>query len=155
VLRNTRAQSALMAPGPHVDALRDIVAELMDLPETNRYFTELLSAVNTRYEFPYPAQDPVGRHTPDLELVDDDGTRSRLHEHARPGRGLLLLTPRTRELAACATGRVDVVPVTNTGPQLIRPDGVVAWASSDRESLGTAMDTWFGHRLVGTTASDR
>src|SRR5206468_746999 len=98
VLRNTRAQSALLAPGPHVDALRDIVSELMDIPEANRYFTELLSAVNTRYELPYPAEDPVGRHSPDLELVADDGTRSRLHEHAGSGRGLLLLTPQTREL---------------------------------------------------------
>lgn len=151
VLRNTRAQSALLAPGPHVDALRDVVAELMDIPEANRYFTELLSAVNTRYEFPYPAPEPVGRHSPDLELVDDDGRRSSLHEHARSGRGLLLLTPRTRELAARAPGRVDVVPVTNTEPRLIRPDGVVAWAPGDRGSLDTAFDTWFGHRI----ASDR
>lgn len=148
VLRNTRAQSALLAPGPHVDALRGIVAELMDIPEANRYFTELLSAVDTRYEFPYPAPEQVGRHCPDLELVDDGGKRSRLHEHARPGRGLLLLTPRTRELGATAAGRVDVVPVTNTGPRLIRPDGVVAWVAGDRGSLDTALDTWFGHRLA-------
>jgi 2-polyprenyl-6-methoxyphenol hydroxylase-like FAD-dependent oxidoreductase len=155
VLRNTRAQSALLAPGPHVDALRDIVGELMDIPEANRYLTELLSVVNTRYELPYPTQDPAGRHSPDLELVDDDGTRSRLHEHTRSGRGLLLLTPQTRELAACATGRVDVVAVTNTEPQLIRPDGVVAWTAGDRESLDTALDTWFGHRLAVATTPDR
>jgi 2-polyprenyl-6-methoxyphenol hydroxylase-like FAD-dependent oxidoreductase len=155
VLRNTRAQSALLAPGPHVDALRDIVAELMDLPAANRYFTELLSAVNTRYEFPYPARDPAGRHSPDLELVDDDGVASRLHEHTRSGRGLLLLTPQTRDLAACATGRADVVPVANTEPQLIRPDGVVAWAAGNRESLDTALDTWFGHRLAVATTPDR
>jgi 2-polyprenyl-6-methoxyphenol hydroxylase-like FAD-dependent oxidoreductase len=155
VLRNTRAQSALLAPGPHVDALRDIVAELLDVPEANRYFTELLSAVNSRYEFPYPAQEPVGRHSPDLELVDDDGTRSRLHEHARSGRGILLLTPQTRDLATCADGRVDVVPVTNVEPQLIRPDGVVAWASGDHGSLDIALDTWFDHRLVGTMVADR
>jgi 2-polyprenyl-6-methoxyphenol hydroxylase-like FAD-dependent oxidoreductase len=161
VLHNTRAQSALLTPGPHVDALREIVAELMDIPEANRYFTELLSGVNLRYEFPYPPPDAVGqhavgrhavgrhavgRHCPDLELVDDDGTRSMLHAHARSGRPLLLLPPRTRELAACATGRADVVPVTNTDPLLIRPDGVVAWAAGDRGSLDTALDTWFGRR---------
>ncbi|MFC5831257.1 FAD-dependent monooxygenase [Nonomuraea insulae] len=146
VLRNTRAQSALLAPGPHVDALRDIVEELMDIPAANQYFSELLSAVNLRYELPYPAQGPAGRHCPDLELVDDDGNLSRLHEHTRSGRGLLLLTPETRELARFVTGRVEVVPVTNTEPLLLRPDAVVAWASGDGESLGTTLDTWFGHR---------
>jgi 2-polyprenyl-6-methoxyphenol hydroxylase-like FAD-dependent oxidoreductase len=148
VLRNTRAQSALLAPGAHVDALREIVAELMDIPAVNRYFTELLSAVNLRYDLPYPAEDPAGRYCADLELVDDDGAVSRLHEHTRSGRWLLLLTPPTRALAVCATGRADVVPVTNTGPLLIRPDGVVAWARGDRASLETAMGTHFLHPHV-------
>ena len=79
VLRNTRAQSALLAPGPHVDALREIVAELMDLPEVNRYFADLLSGTTVRYDFGAP--DPVGRHSPDPGLVDDEGGKTRLHEH--------------------------------------------------------------------------
>jgi 2-polyprenyl-6-methoxyphenol hydroxylase-like FAD-dependent oxidoreductase len=137
VLRNTRAQSALLSPGPHVDALREIVAELMDLPEANRYFADLLSGTGVRYDFPYPAPAPVGEHCPDLELVDD-GRVSRLHEHTRTGRGLLLLTPSTRHLA---DARVDVVPVTNTGPLLLRPDGVIAWAGEG--PLDVALDTWF------------
>jgi 2-polyprenyl-6-methoxyphenol hydroxylase-like FAD-dependent oxidoreductase len=143
VLRNTRAQSALLAPGPHVDALRDIVAELMDLPAVNRYFTELLSGVRLRYEFPYPATEPAGQHIPDLEL-GHDGTTSRLHEHTGSGRGLLLITPSTRELAEQAAGRVDVVPVTNVDPLLLRPDGVVAWTAGD--PLAVALDTWFSSR---------
>jgi hypothetical protein len=36
------------------------------------------------------------------------------------------------------------VPGTNTPPLLICPDGVVAWASGDRQSLELALDTWFG-----------
>ncbi|WP_020666055.1 FAD-dependent monooxygenase [Amycolatopsis nigrescens] len=144
VLRNTRAQSALLAPGPHVDALREIIEELLDIPAANRYFTELLSAVNLRYEFPYPAQDPVGQHCPDLELRDDEGKPSRLSDHTRSGRGLLLLTPQTRELARYATSQIEVVPVTNTDPLLLRPDAVVAWASSNHDSLKVALETWFG-----------
>ena len=138
VLRNTRAQSALLAPGPYVDALREIVGELMDLPEANRYFSALLSAVNQRYEFPYESKEPVGLHSPDIELVDDEGRTSRLHEHTRTGRGLLLLTPATRHLA---DRRVDVIPVTNTGPLLLRPDGVVAWAGEG--PFDVALNTWF------------
>jgi 2-polyprenyl-6-methoxyphenol hydroxylase-like FAD-dependent oxidoreductase len=138
VLRNTRAQSALLAPGPHVDALREIVGEVLDLPEANRYFADLLSGARERYDFPYPAPEPVGEHGPDLGLVDDDGRESRLHDHTRTGRGVLLLTPDTRHLA---DPRVDVVPVTNTGPLLLRPDGVIAWAGEG--PLDLALDTWF------------
>lgn len=139
VLRDTRAQSALLAPGPHVDALRDIVGELMDIPEVNRYFRDLLSGADQRYELPYRASGAVGRHSPDVELVDEHGVRSQLHEHLRTGRGLLVLTPGVD----CATDRVEVLTATNTGPWLVRPDGIVAWADGDRASLELALDTWF------------
>ncbi|GAA2211641.1 FAD-dependent monooxygenase [Nonomuraea monospora] len=147
VLRNTRAQSALLAPGPHVGALRDVIEELMDLPAVNRYFTELLSAVNLRYELPYPARDQAGRHCPDLEVVSGGGAVSRLHEHMRAGRGLLLLTPGTRDLARYAAGRVEVevaTAVTGMDALLLRPDAVIAWTGDDRASLTVALDTWFG-----------
>nr|WP_042180297.1 FAD-dependent monooxygenase [Kibdelosporangium sp. MJ126-NF4]CEL14315.1 monooxygenase, FAD-binding [Kibdelosporangium sp. MJ126-NF4]CTQ88682.1 monooxygenase, FAD-binding [Kibdelosporangium sp. MJ126-NF4] len=143
VLRNTRAQSALQAPGAHTDALREIFADLMDIPEVNRHLTELLSSVRQRYEFPYPSPDPVGQHSPELELVDDNGNTSRLHEHTRTGRALLLLPPSSRELARHANSRVTIVPVTNTDPVLLRPDGVIAWTASDSASLAVALDTWF------------
>ncbi|GAA5159848.1 MULTISPECIES: FAD-dependent monooxygenase [Amycolatopsis] len=136
VLRNTRAQSALLAPGPHVDALREIVADLIDLPEVNRYFADLLSGVNLRYPFPYPAAEPVGQHCADLELVGVDGAVSHLYEHMTTGRGLLL-TP-----SAPVTDRVDALDVTTPGPLLLRPDGVIAWAGG--EALDAAVKTWFG-----------
>ncbi|GAA1028315.1 MULTISPECIES: FAD-dependent monooxygenase [Amycolatopsis] len=142
VLRNTRAQSALLAPGPHVDALREIVAELMDLPEANRYFSDLLSGVKERYEFPYPAEEPVGLHSPDRSLVDDEGRVTLLSDHTRTGRGVLVLDPESRDLAALATKRIEVVPATNTESFLLRPDGVIAWAGGEAE-LKVALDTWF------------
>jgi 2-polyprenyl-6-methoxyphenol hydroxylase-like FAD-dependent oxidoreductase len=135
VLRNTRAQSALLTPGPHVDALREIVGEVLDLPEANKYFADLLAGTKTRYDFPYPAPAPVGEHCPDLEIVDGSGHATRLHEHTRTGRGLLLATDHP------ADPRVDVVPATNTGPLLLRPDGVIAWAGEG--PLDAALDTWF------------
>ncbi|WP_304504319.1 FAD-dependent monooxygenase [Amycolatopsis sp. DSM 110486] len=143
VLHNTRAQSALLAPGPHVDALRDIVSDLMEIPAANRYFSALLSGVDHRYELPYPATEPVGLHSPDLDLVDDHGVHSKLHEHLCSGRGLLLLTPETQAFANYATNRVEILPVTNIGPHLLRPDGIIAWAEGDSESLQLALDTWF------------
>ncbi|WP_033289568.1 FAD-dependent monooxygenase [Amycolatopsis jejuensis] len=144
VLRNTRAQSALLAPGPQVDALREIVGELMDLPEGNRYFAELLSGVPLGYEFPYPAAEPAGLHSPDRVLVDDAGRETRLSDHTRGGRGLLVLDCDHRDHRDLADERVDTVPVTNTESFLLRPDGVIAWASGDETTLPTALDTWFG-----------
>jgi hypothetical protein len=134
VLRNTRAQSALLAPGPHVDALREIVGEVLDLPEANKYFADLLAGTKIRYDFPYPAPAPVGEHCPDLELVDDEGHRTRLHEHTRTGRGLLLATEHL------ADSRVDVVPVTNTGRTASSPGPAKApwqppWTPGSRSAV--------------------
>ena len=50
VLHNTRAQVALMNPDPVTTPLREVFAELMELPEANRYLGELLSAVGVRYD---------------------------------------------------------------------------------------------------------
>ena len=147
VLRNTRAQAALLAPGAHVDALREIVADLMDIPAVDRYFTDLLSAVYQRYELPYPAEAPVGQHCPDLELADESGAVSRLHEHTRSGRGLLLLPPHAKDFAEQARGRVEVIWAVGVEPLLLRPDGVIAWAPGDAASLDVAIDTWAELRI--------
>ena len=147
VLHNTRAQSALLAPGPHIDALRDIVADLMDLPAVNRYLGRLLSGTDHRYELPYPAEHPMaGQHCPPL-LVD--GTTP-LAELTRPGRPLLLHPAadeidtggRADRIAAASLGHDDL------GALLLRPDGVIAWAAApgpapDRTGLHRALDTWF------------
>jgi len=84
------------------------------------------------------AKNPSACTAPGIELVDDEGRTSRLHEHTRTGRWLLLVTPATRHLA---DRRVDVVPVTNTGPLLLRPGGVVAWAG--KGPLDVALNVWF------------
>ncbi|MEU4671354.1 hypothetical protein AB0F91_26090 [Amycolatopsis sp. NPDC023774] len=109
----------------------------------NRYFSALLSGVDHRWELPYPATEPVGLHSPDLDLTDDHGVHTELHEHLRSDRGLLLVTPETRAFANCATNRVEIHPMTNIGPRLLRPGGVFAWAEGDSQSLQLALDTWF------------
>jgi 2-polyprenyl-6-methoxyphenol hydroxylase-like FAD-dependent oxidoreductase len=126
VLHNTRAQSALLAPGPHVDALRDIVGDLMDLPEVNVYLSRLLSGVAHRYPLPYPAAHPAaGTHCPTL-----------LHGDEAP-------------LLRQATGPDPIR--TTTGESfaalLLRPDGVIAWALApgaepDPAGLRLAQAAW-------------
>jgi len=161
VLHNTRAQSALLAPGPHHDALRDLVADLMDLPEVNRYFGELMNGLHIRYALPYRSgaePEPVGQHSP--ELAVDDTSLYRLAARARP---LLVTGPAANGAAAMAevaevaapwADRVDLVAASTLGRAdlaalLVRPDGVLAWAAApgrpaDLEQLRTALTTWFG-----------
>jgi 2-polyprenyl-6-methoxyphenol hydroxylase-like FAD-dependent oxidoreductase len=147
VLHNTRAQSALLAPGPHVDALRDIISDLMDLPEVNRHLSRLLSGVAHRYPLPHPAGHPaVGAHCPPLTI---DGTVS-LDQVAAGGRPLLL-HPQAKQIDT--GGRVDAVQIDGLGDErlaavLLRPDGVIAWAAAPGEdlqpaALRQALQTWF------------
>jgi 2-polyprenyl-6-methoxyphenol hydroxylase-like FAD-dependent oxidoreductase len=149
VLHNTRAQSALLCPGPHVDALRDIVSDLMDLPEVNRHLSRLLSATTHRYPLPYPAEHPMtGLHCPPLTV---NGTTP-VTDLTRSGRPLLLHpTAETIDTG----GQVDRITTTSLSyggdddlaAVLLRPDGVIAWAADlgetlDPSNLRQALDTW-------------
>lgn len=163
VLHNTRAQSALMAPGPHTDALRDIISDLMDLTEVNRYFGRLLTGLATRYDFPYLTPDShpmIGRHCPDLGLATADAggrSRSALLSDLTTSGGFVLLAPAGDPAITAATGwrdRVRVVEVTavdhpGLAAALLRPDGAIAWACapgepSDTGLLLNALHTWLG-----------
>ncbi|WP_406445733.1 FAD-dependent monooxygenase [Streptomyces sp. NBC_01613] len=149
VLHNTRAQSALLAPGPHTDALRDVFSDLMDLPEVNRRLGDMMSGLADAYDFPYPSTHPlVGRHCPDLTFKA--GTREEhLSRYTRGGLPVLL-APDVRP-AEPWRGRVELVQVESIAYDgldavLVRPDGAIAWAGGaepDVEGLETALRTWF------------
>jgi FAD binding domain-containing protein len=124
VLHNTRAQSALLAPGRHVDAFRDILDDLMDFPAVNAYFDEVLSGVNVRFDVGYPCDEAVGRHSPDLELISQSGNISRLHEHMVSGWAQLVVTPASAQPSDFGSEPIDVIVATNACERLIRPDGV-------------------------------
>lgn len=150
VLHNTLAQSALLAPGPHTDALRDIMSDLMDLPEVNRHLSRLLSGIEHRYAMPYEHSHPlVGTHCPPL---DAEGTQ--LQDAMRSGRPLLLHAA----IYACAPEEgVERLEVTSFGRSdlaavLLRPDGVIAWAASptgtsNEAGLHEALKHWWPARL--------
>lgn len=146
VLQNTRAQSALLCPGPHVDALRDIMSDLMDLPEVNRRFSRLLSGVDHCYPMPYAAVQPlIGFHCPPLMI--DGIPLEQLMTDGRP----LLLHPTADEINT--TGRAKAVEAEMFGDGrlaavLLRPDGVIAWAAGpgddlDPPTLYDALETWW------------
>ncbi|WP_218177724.1 FAD-dependent monooxygenase [Amycolatopsis australiensis] len=128
VLRHTAAQRVFTAPGrgENVEALREIVIDLMRTADGNRYFSGLLSGLALEY--------PGARRVPDLDLTTADGP-TRLSTLLHGGRGLLLdlattrcpaaspgrstscaRPPRTRSTAAgcCWSGRTGTPPAPRT-----------------------------------------
>jgi rifampicin monooxygenase len=141
VLDNTRAQTVLMSPEPGPQAVRRLVAELMDVEEVSRRLTEKIVAIGIRYDLG-DGHDLVGRRMRDVGLG-----RGRLYALLHGGRGLLL--DRTGGLSAAGwADRVDhVVDVSeelDVPALLLRPDGHVAWVGADQQELDARLARGFG-----------
>jgi 2-polyprenyl-6-methoxyphenol hydroxylase-like FAD-dependent oxidoreductase len=158
VLQNTMAQTVLTRSDARLDALRDLVSELLSLGEPRKRFAGMISGLDIHYDLG-EGHPLVGRRMPDLDLVTAGGPMrvfSLLHD-ARPVL-LDLGEPRGLDLTAWAD-RVQLVsaehegtwelPVVGTVPAptavLVRPDGHVAWVGEGTdEGLADALTTWFG-----------
>jgi 2-polyprenyl-6-methoxyphenol hydroxylase-like FAD-dependent oxidoreductase len=124
VLRHTAAQRVFTAPDrdENVEALREIVVDLMRTPDGNRYFSGLLSGLALDY--------PGAHRVPDLDLTTADGP-TRLSALLHDGRGLLLDLG-DHSTPAGFRGQVGVVRATTADAGyrgrllLIRPDGYAA-----------------------------
>jgi hypothetical protein len=141
VLTITRAQSELISPEPGPQAVRRLLAELMDFEEVSRFLAERISSTGIRYDF---GEGPalLGKRLRDLPL-----SHGRLYELTREGRGLLLDQTGTLSVAGW-TDRID--HVTDTSAELdapavlLRPDGHVAWIGEDQDRLLLHLPAWFG-----------
>ncbi|WP_433575683.1 FAD-dependent monooxygenase [Nocardia brasiliensis] len=153
VLHNTRAQTALQRSGPHVEALRDILGDLIDADVVRHRLGLMITALDIRYDT--KGTHPLaGRRMPDLDL--DGGAR--VNQLLRSGRPMLLC--RNDNGTRRVPGSVDVVhtptPATWRVPGvgeipapdavLLRPDGYVAWVGEggDDDALTEVLTTWFG-----------
>lgn len=141
VLDNTRAQMALMSTEPGPQAVRRLVAELMDFDEVNRYLVGKITALDVRYDFG-DGHPLLGRRMRDIALRE-----GRLYARMHGGRGLLL--DRTGRLPAAGwEDRVDRVDddgdASDVPAMLLRPDGHVAWVGEDAAGLEAALRRWFG-----------
>jgi 2-polyprenyl-6-methoxyphenol hydroxylase-like FAD-dependent oxidoreductase len=139
VLENTRAQVALMRPDPHTSALRGLVADLMKLPEANRFFGEMLTGVGVRYDLgdDEPEVGTLAKDRP-LELVD--GSERRLFALMEAGGGLFVSSvarplPKNVRFAHLRDAREPA--------RLLRPDGCVAWTEASTRPLDEALQRWF------------
>ncbi|MEV4437646.1 rifampin monooxygenase [Streptomyces sp. NPDC049577] len=141
VLDHSRAQMHLMSTEPGAQAVRRLVAELMDFEEVNRYLIEKITAIGIRYDFG-EGHELLGRRMRDVKLK-----RGRLYELTRGGRGLLLDQTGRLSVAGWADRIDHVVDVSeelDVPAVLLRPDGHVAWAGEDQRELLDELPTWFG-----------
>jgi len=134
VLRHTAAQRVFTTPNrsENVEALREIVVDLMRTPDGNRYFSGLMSGLAQSY--------PGAHRVPDLDLTTADGP-TRLSALLNSGRGLLLDLGDHAEPAGF-TGQVGFVRAATDDVEyrgrllLVRPDG---YATEPAE-----LSRWFG-----------
>jgi 2-polyprenyl-6-methoxyphenol hydroxylase-like FAD-dependent oxidoreductase len=158
VIMHSRAQLALVRPGPEVTALRQLFSELLTDSDIARRLNNLISGAENRYLTEPDAHPLTGHWVPDFGLTNGVETR-RVAELARTGRPLLLDLTDSGGPAAAVADAADQLTVAAGHPVgdvpatalLVRPDGYVAWASSaaapDEEDLGElrrALTRWFG-----------
>ncbi|ROO84985.1 2-polyprenyl-6-methoxyphenol hydroxylase-like FAD-dependent oxidoreductase [Actinocorallia herbida] len=141
VLDNTRAQVALSSAEPGAQAVRRLLAELMDFDEVNRHLIEKITATAIRYDFG-EGPDLLGRRLGDIAV--GQGT---LYGLLHGGRGLLL--DRTGGLTVGGwSDRVDHLADPSAALDvpcvLLRPDGHVAWIGDDQQDLDDHLARWFG-----------
>jgi 3-(3-hydroxy-phenyl)propionate hydroxylase len=158
VLRDTMAQVALMRPDDRIEAVRDIVSELLRMDEPRKRFAARMTGLDIHYDLG-EGHPLLGRRMPDLDLVTADGPL-RVFTLLHAARPLLLNFGEAGEVAIAPwRDRVQVVDAKYDGVWelpvmgavaaptvvLIRPDGYVAWVGELNQSgLTDALARWFG-----------
>ncbi|MGW1737226.1 FAD-dependent monooxygenase [Nocardia sp. NPDC001965] len=161
-----RAQSALLAPGGDVSALRAVFGELLTDQPTVARVAALLAGADVRYDMGVAEPHPlVGHCAPDLALTTGDGA-VRLAELIRDARPLLLDLGADRAWSVALTGLPDRIGVmcaqttdTTATALFLRPDGRVAWATGSPPDAGSiaecraALMRWAGASEPGGSAA--
>jgi 2-polyprenyl-6-methoxyphenol hydroxylase-like FAD-dependent oxidoreductase len=157
VLRNTRAIGALERGESRIQALREMMSELVQKDETRKQYVAMISGLDVHYDL--GAGHPLlGRRMPDLDLVTVNGplrvftllhaARPVLLNFGEPGFEITPWVKRVQLIDAQYGGAWELPGlgvVTAPSAVLVRPDGYVAWVG-DRTQVGLAdaLTTWFG-----------
>ncbi|MEU6868357.1 FAD-dependent monooxygenase [Streptomyces sp. NPDC046876] len=149
VIDNTRAQLALMRPGPELDALRSLFSGLLSSDRVAGHLRNMISAQDTVLPgcTGSPPSGGEGTFLPNLALTTPAGTTDVI-TLLQGGRPLLLLFGQEAALRHGGEARafepllrvVQARPVPEVPYEavLIRPDGYVAWSPGDTP-LGASL----------------
>ncbi|MFE6828520.1 FAD-dependent monooxygenase, partial [Streptomyces sp. NPDC057690] len=154
VIAHTRAQVALMRPGPELEPLRALFVELLAGGGEAGVLASMVSAQDTVL----PARGRCrgyweGRFLPNVELMTGEG-RTDVIALLGEGRPLLLLFGARGEgsgfeeqargwAAQVRVVHCEEVAGLECAALLVRPDGYIAWASGQEGPAG-ALETYFG-----------
>lgn len=159
VLKGTLAQAPLMRSDDRIEALREVMADLLGMDEPRRRLAGMMSGLDIHYDLG-EGHPLLGRRMPDLDLATADGPLrvfTLLHD-ARPVLldlggvpGALDIAPwaeRVRRVEAEYAGAWELPvlgAVAAPAAVLIRPDGHVAWVGDGTDrGLADALTAWFG-----------
>ena len=113
-LRHTMAQTALQRRDDRMQALVDVVSELVHMDEPRRYLCGIVSGLDIHYDLG-EGHPLLGRRMPDLDLVTADGPL-RVYELLHEARPVLLDLGRPGGLEITAwADRVQLIDASYTG----------------------------------------
>jgi hypothetical protein len=145
----SRAQVAVMRPGPTARALNAIIRDLMNTRDGATYFAGRVWGILTAYN-PGGGHPLVGRSVPDFEFEDN----TRMGASMQEGKGILLdfaTNTSLKSLAGEFGNQIEYLTrkaknQLGLSAALIRPDGIIAWAADknpDHSELQKAAARWF------------
>jgi 2-polyprenyl-6-methoxyphenol hydroxylase-like FAD-dependent oxidoreductase len=149
VLDWSRAQVAIMSPNPHARALNAIVRDLMGTRDGATYIAGRVWGVFTHYNLG-GGHPLVGHSVPNFEFEDG----ARIGELMHDGQGILIdfdMNASLKTLASEYGGRIKYISGSAkdrlaASALLIRPDGIIAWASDNNPDCSELQKTaarWF------------
>ncbi|MET3875833.1 FAD-dependent monooxygenase [Chitinophaga sp. OAE865] len=149
VLDWSRAQVAIMNPDPHARALNAIFRDLINTRDGATYIAGRVWGIFTHYNLG-GAHPLTGHSVPNFEFLDGTTIGELMHD----GQGILLDfdgNDSLKTLAGDYGGQIRYVSGAaknqlGVSAALIRPDGIIAWASGDGADYGElqqAAARWF------------
>jgi 2-polyprenyl-6-methoxyphenol hydroxylase-like FAD-dependent oxidoreductase len=158
VLRHTMALGTLQRQDERMQALVEVVSDLVIIDEPRKRLVGISSGLDIHHDLG-EGHPLLGRRVPDLDLLTADGA-VRVFELLHGARPLLLRLGRPGAAGAGPwADRVQLIDARYEGAWelpvlgavrapaavLVRPDGYVAWVGDGTEAgLTDALTTWFG-----------
>lgn len=122
VMMYTLSQSALIAPGPEITALRDLFTELLHLPEVSTHIANLLAGSDIRYDT--GDLHPLSGYLFADTVIETPTGPTRIAELLHPARPILRTFADAPDLATTAAGwtdRITIIPATSPPTPRRRP----------------------------------